>query len=180
MAEVPSTGYNSNEDIIVILEELEKHSTDVYRTKAYNKAIENLKHYPKRIESEQEALMIPGIGKGFAAKIHEILVTGTLREYEVIKKMYPDLDKITSMFKKIYSVGPKTAMQWYRAGYKTYSDIPFDQLSEVRRVSIQYMNETEQKIPREDNATVLNNNIRAVTKWGNIPSALSLLIVNSF
>jgi DNA polymerase/3'-5' exonuclease PolX len=156
---------NVNEYIICIFEELEKHSTDVYRTKAYAKAIENLKNYPKLIESEQEALTIPGIGKGLASKIGEILTTGTLSEYENIKRMYPDLDAVTSMFKKIYSVGPKTAMQWYRAGYKKYSDIPAAELTEVRRVSIQYLHETEQRIPREDIAyfeTELRNYLQRI------------------
>lgn len=146
----PEEACNYNEDITTILEELEKHSTDKYRTKAYEKAITNISAYPKRIESVAEALTISGVGKGIGEKIGEILATGTLQEYERIKKMYPDLDATLALFQKIYSVGPKTALSWYRSGFRTYADIPAHMLSDVRKVSIQYLAETEQRIKRED------------------------------
>lgn len=143
-----------NDDIILILERLYEHA-DGYRKKAFEKAIESLTTYPKRVEDEKEALTIPGIGAGIAKRISEIRTTGKLQEYEIIQHMYKDLDDAIKEFRRIHSVGPKNALKWYNLGYRKISDLPMVdtetfKLTETQKISIKYLAETEERIPRAD------------------------------
>jgi DNA polymerase beta len=50
------------------------------------KAATALQLYPKKIESGAEAMKLDGIGKKIAAKIDEIIKTGTLKKLEEDRK----------------------------------------------------------------------------------------------
>lgn len=64
---------------------------------------------------------LPGIGASIAAKIVEMVTTGTIKEQAVLKKKYPfDILSITS----VPGIGPKTAMAfWKKLRTKTVADV---------------------------------------------------------
>ncbi len=159
-----------NDDIIAILEQLYLHAkndtsdSSKFRQKAFREAIDSLSKYPTRIADAAEAVKIHGIGTGIAKRIDEIRKTGQLQEYEDIKKYYPNLDAVLTEFRRIHSVGPRTAMKWYNMGYRSISELPIDGvlriqqtpgteplvLTEIQKIAIRYLADTEQRIPREE------------------------------
>ncbi|HOU36923.1 MAG TPA: helix-hairpin-helix domain-containing protein, partial [Candidatus Omnitrophota bacterium] len=88
---------------------LEIKGENRFRVRAYDRAaqvIENLGEDVAHADKEGTLTGIPGIGKDLAAKISEIVATGSLKFYEDLKKTLPPgtLELLT-----IPSVGPKTA-----------------------------------------------------------------------
>ncbi|XP_043839499.1 DNA polymerase lambda isoform X2 [Dromiciops gliroides] len=83
---------------------------DRWRSLSYSKAINALKSFHKPVTSYQEACGIPGIGKGMAEKIMEIVESGHLRKLDHISDCVPVLE----LFSNIWGVGSKTAQMWYQ------------------------------------------------------------------
>ncbi|KAH6566943.1 hypothetical protein BASA50_006356 [Batrachochytrium salamandrivorans] len=70
-----------NQDIIDLLDEIRQTETtngNRYIANAYQKAIRAIRIYPTRFKSGNEAQQLAGIGAKIAAKIDEILTTGSL------------------------------------------------------------------------------------------------------
>lgn len=145
---------DDNSDLIEILEHLSVFASitdsEKHRVVAFNKAIESIKKFPFRIESGQEAKNLPGIGKGIGDRIEEIRQTGRLREHDLLMQRYPDLLPTLELFKMIHGVGPKTATKWYLMGYRNPRDVPREILTYAQAISIQFLNETNLRIPRAD------------------------------
>ena len=73
---------NHNEQITKLLMEValqEKAAGEMNKFFTYMKAIKSLRDYPKKVESGKEAQKLPFIGPKLAAKVQEILDTGTLQ-----------------------------------------------------------------------------------------------------
>ncbi|XP_049789575.1 DNA polymerase lambda-like isoform X2 [Schistocerca nitens] len=104
--------YNGN-----IIAELEKLSStfrscgDQWRAHGYDKAIASIKSHGKNINSYEEAISLPGIGKKMAEKIMEIIETGKLQKVDEVCNS--EKSKIISLFTQIWGVGPATAQSWY-------------------------------------------------------------------
>jgi len=119
-----------NQDIANILYEIAEflEMKDVpFKPRAFEKAahsIEALTEDIKEVYSKGgvKALEdIPGVGKGIAERLEEILKTGKIREYERIKKEFPvDLKGLTA----IEGVGPKMVRVFYKKlGVRTIHDL---------------------------------------------------------
>lgn len=96
-----------------IAEILEIKGENPFRIRAYQKAAQNLESLTEDIEkiAQENALeKIPGIGKDLSEKIKEIIKTGTLKQYEELKKEIPKglVDLLS-----VPSIGPKTAKLLY-------------------------------------------------------------------
>ncbi len=88
---------------------LEIKGANPFRIRAYRKAaqnIENLTEDIAAVSARGSLEAIPGIGKDLAAKIQEIITTGTLKDYEGLKKEVPC--GIVNLL-AIPGVGPRTA-----------------------------------------------------------------------
>src|SRR5438309_818218 len=96
------------------LYDLRTQQNEIYRAKAYANAISVLQNYHKDIESGAEARLIPGIGEKLAAKIDEILLTGTLSELGSVPQD-TEKERVLKLFQSIERVGEKTALKWYNA-----------------------------------------------------------------
>lgn len=96
-----------------IADMLEIKGDNPFRVRAYRRAAENIEGLAEDVAIlvERESLeQIPGIGKDLAAKIHEFVTTGTLREYDKLKgEVPPGLVELLH----IPGVGPKTAKLLY-------------------------------------------------------------------
>lgn len=88
---------------------LEIKGENPFRIRAYRKASQNVENLAEDIgllSKKGELSKLPGIGKDLAAKIEEILETGTLKFYEDLKKDIPP--GLVAML-SIPGVGPRTA-----------------------------------------------------------------------
>jgi DNA polymerase (family 10) len=89
-------------------------NADPFRIRSYERAAEALEGWPQQVmeiyQDEKALLAIPGIGKGMAANIRELITTGKLDMHEeMLKKFRPSMLELL----KISGLGPKTiALIW--------------------------------------------------------------------
>ncbi|KAM9132798.1 DNA polymerase lambda isoform 1-T2 [Pangshura tecta] len=145
---------NHNWHITEKLEVLGKAYTlqgDKWRALGYAKAINALKSYHKAVTSYQEACTIPGIGKGMAEKILEILESGHLRKLDHISESVAVLE----VFSNIWGAGAKTAQLWYQQGFRTLDDIRTTApLTSQQAVGLKHYEDFLARMPREEAAEI--------------------------
>jgi len=92
---------------------LEIKNENTFKIRAYRKASEVLETLTQNIEQlykEEQLETIPGVGKGIAEKIKELIETGKLKYYEDLKKEIPQ--SLLEMM-NVPDMGPKTAALLY-------------------------------------------------------------------
>ena len=119
-----------NQEIAKILYEVAQYleMKDVsFKPRAYEKAAHSVEALEEDISGIYKrggvrALeKIPGIGRGIAERIEEILTTGRMKDYERLRKEMPvDIESLTA----IEGVGPKMVKVFYqKLGVKNVSDL---------------------------------------------------------
>lgn len=108
----------TNDEIVKVLEEIgqlkEIKGENRFKVVAYEKAAHSLGQIPRSIEAiyreggEQALDELPDVGVAIAAHIAELIKTGTVKEYEALKRSLP---KGVIEYLKIPGVGPKTAVK---------------------------------------------------------------------
>ncbi len=86
---------------------------DPFRARVYGKAARAIAAHPQDVSELPAAdlLRIPGVGKSIAAKVAEIIATGTFTELEELRADIPDgVRQLT----QIPALGPRRALQLYR------------------------------------------------------------------
>ncbi len=89
-------------------------AADSFRIRSYERAAEALEGWPQQVaeiyQDEKALLAIPGIGKGMAANIRELMTEGKLASHEeMLQKFRPSMLELL----KISGLGPKTiALIW--------------------------------------------------------------------
>ncbi|CAG8479326.1 4199_t:CDS:10 [Funneliformis mosseae] len=122
---------------------------------AYRHAISALKVYPCDIRSYNEARKIIGIGPKIGNYIREFLSTGSITEAEEImaSEKYQTLD----LFSSVYGVGHKTALSWYRKGYRSMRECNCDpHLTHLQRLGLELFDDFQKKMSRQDIQEILN------------------------
>ncbi|MCM8826222.1 MAG: DNA polymerase/3'-5' exonuclease PolX [Candidatus Omnitrophica bacterium] len=106
-----------NQEVAKIFRDIAKildfQGDNPFRIRAYERASQNIESIPEDIEllwKENRLTEISGIGKDLANKIGEIITTGTLSQYEELKKKVPP--GILQMM-EIPGLGPKTVKLIY-------------------------------------------------------------------
>ena len=82
---------------------LEIKDENPFRIRAYERAaqtIENLTSDLEELSQKERLTELPGVGKDLALKIKEILKTGTLKQYEKLKKQKARPDPLSYFMKK--------------------------------------------------------------------------------
>lgn len=118
----------SNGDIVDVLELtaklLELHGADAFKIKSYSIAgfyIDKYKEAELKDLSLAQLVKIQGIGKSMAAKIVEIVSTGTFADLEELLQKTPA--GVLDMF-QIKGIGPKKiALIWHELGIENLSDL---------------------------------------------------------
>ena len=87
---------------------MEVNGDDSFRIRSYRRAAETIESFPGQIitlaDDVKKLLEIPGIGKGMAANIQELIQTGKLKlNQELLKKYQPSMLELL----KIQGLGPK-------------------------------------------------------------------------
>jgi len=141
-------------EVFQALHDLRIVQNQPWRAKAYLKAIDAIKNYPRQIQSGLEAQTIPGIGSSLATKIDEILMTGTVAELSVAQSAITEEDReredVLNLFQTVERVGPVTAKRWYDAGYRTIDDVPIEATNEGQWIGLKLHHELIQRIPRAE------------------------------
>ena len=92
---------------------LEIKGENPFKIRAYRNAAEAIVHSPERLAelTAQQRLAIPGIGKDLAAKISELIETGTIAYHQSLLQEFPPtvLDLL-----HLQGIGPKTVAMLYR------------------------------------------------------------------
>ena len=93
---------------------LEIKGENPFKIRAYRNAADTIAHSPERLAelSGEQRLAIPGIGKDLAAKIAELVDTGTIAYHQALLQEFPPtvLDLL-----HLQGVGPKTVALLYHA-----------------------------------------------------------------
>lgn len=100
------------EILSAIADFLEMKGENVYRIMAFRKAARTISGLPKRIESKEDVISLPGIGKVIGDMIEEILKSGTASLYE---ELIHEIPEGVREFQQIQGIGPKTAFSIYKA-----------------------------------------------------------------
>ncbi|KAK0746191.1 hypothetical protein B0T18DRAFT_325144 [Schizothecium vesticola] len=149
---------NPNAPTIQVLQQLCDYYTrvnDHWRTTAYRKAIATLRRQPTKIRTEDEAFLLPNIGRRIAAKIEEIVSTSALRRLTYATS--DPLDRSLALFLGIYGVGPPTAHRWLAQGHRTLSDLlasPPPDMTPHQRLGLHHHADLNTRIPRAEAAAI--------------------------
>jgi DNA polymerase/3'-5' exonuclease PolX len=84
------------------------------------------------------------------SKIEQICRTGTC---DAISRTKPEWEEPVNAFQKVHGIGPATAMQLFRSGYRTIRDLQSDPqglLGPVHRIGIKHFEDLQHRIPREE------------------------------
>jgi DNA polymerase/3'-5' exonuclease PolX len=164
---------NKNSQICEYLKKVVEHikaemtlTNDSKKKKSYGfkmrsiiKATSALENHEEVITSGKQAMTIPGIGKGIAQRIDEILTTGKLKELETIGDNYVrlirELTRISGIglvkAQKLISDFEITSLEDLVEKYnKGEIKIGKNQLTHHQVVGLKYADDFEQKIPRAE------------------------------
>ena len=130
-----------------------QYKGDRFRKRAYENASHQIRNYDKPIKSGLQARReIKGIGESIAAKIDEILESGTLKQIEAVSQAAKEKDTILKTFEKIYGVGVKIAEQWYGEGYRSLQDLrkKYPEMTPAQQLGYKYYEDLQKTIPRSE------------------------------
>lgn len=138
-----------NNDFINILTELQDIESRVgepFKARAYQKAAETIMLFKVDITDPKQLIGQPGIGKTIMNKLNEYVQTGKLNAIEKHKK-----DPIT-LLTKVYGIGPKKAEKLINDGLDSIEKLKQnpDKLNKAQNIGVEYFDEIESKIPREE------------------------------
>lgn len=104
---------------------------DVFKRNAYRRAarsIESLEQDIRQVIEEGRLEEVPGVGKGIAMKIVEIMETGTSQELEELRASFPP--GLAEMM-RVPDIGPRTAARLYR-------ELGVSDLEELKRAATEH------------------------------------------
>jgi len=165
-----------NTQFISILGDLAKimdSKGEPFRARAYRKALESIKLYPSDITSLSQIGTLPGIGKTIMAKLEEYLHVGSVTTIEKYKT-----DPVV-ILTKVYGIGPKKAAELIQQGIDSIEKLLINQkgLTSAQKLGLQYLDDIEQRIPREE---IIRYKDTITTMLTNFPSGTTFEIVGSF
>lgn len=138
------------EDLSLILER-EKQNKNVFKVRAYQKVIPQLKSLD-HIYNLEDIKEIEGIGKGIKDRIKEIIETGELKSAEEIKNN-PRM-KVIEDFMRIYGVGPVKAKDLYdKNNIKSIQELKEkadEYLNDKQKIGLKYYDDINERIPRKE------------------------------
>ncbi|KAI0022598.1 hypothetical protein F4780DRAFT_733609 [Xylariomycetidae sp. FL0641] len=145
-----SPSKNPNAETITRLEEwmeIRKGQGMEWNVYSHRRAITSLRNHPTKITTAREAQELPFIGKEIAAKIEELVNTGSLRHLEAA---HDDPDhQALSLFQNIYDVGSHVARKWVESGFRTLEDLKSGaNLSANQRIGVEHYDDLQLRIPR--------------------------------
>jgi DNA polymerase/3'-5' exonuclease PolX len=178
----------NNKLIIDAMEQLkaeaEASGADIWKVRSYSKAIQTIQGLQVPIVSGEQAIKLPGIGKGMAGVVSEVLKHGKLRTQEERMEAAIERQSVVDTFMKIWDMKPKIANDLYSLGYRSIEDLKRGdippkkvKLTDKQRLGIKYYDEFLIPIRtsgEQNDATFVKNEIE---KSGVLPKGSKVEIV---
>jgi DNA polymerase IV len=146
------SGPNPNESIITVFSLMLKHYENIkdeFRSQAYRKAINTLKRTNRPITTAAQARKLAGFGPHLSEKLEEVVNTGDLQKLKYARAQ--GTGRVLGMLQKIYGVGPKTSLKWFRQGVRTLDDVARRKdLTENQTVSLDHYDDFAERISRTE------------------------------
>ena len=145
---------NYNQDITDILEELgklEKNKGNGTKHKSYMAGATALQMLPRRVKSGKDARVLDGIGVKMAAKVDEILATGTLESLE--RARADEKLQALSLVCSVDGIGPVLARKLvFEHGVRTLEDLKahVGSFNTYQKTGLELHEEFRTRIPREE------------------------------
>jgi DNA polymerase/3'-5' exonuclease PolX len=139
-----------------------KLNNDIFRYKAYQKAINNIKSYKEKnsnfiINKPEDVKNIKGIGDSIYDKIKQLIDTGHISQLDKIEKYIKQRDYVISDLMNIYGIGIIKANKLYNehniTSIKKLRDIikkKPDLLNKKQKIGLKYYDNLLLKIPRDE------------------------------
>src|SRR5215213_5193935 len=144
-----------------------------FRTRAFTRAAESLRVYPRRVTdaaAEGSLRDIPGIGEGISAAIEQILETGTFDAHADLTRRIPE-SLIELM--AIPGVGAKTAL-------RVYSDLGIDSLAALKAALVSGQVRAAKGLGARAEATMLTGIEEVQRRSGRTPLGVALPVARAF
>lgn len=139
-----------------VLRKKEQQSGNVFKARAYAKAITSLTAHKGVIVGVDDVDGIPGIGKKIKEKIGEILATGHLAAADAAR--HEPVYNATDVMMAIYGVGPVKARELVKRGLKSIEDVRAafaadpSVLNAKQAIGLRYYEDLLPRIPRAEMA----------------------------
>lgn len=139
-----------NEDLLEMLEKMEnlmKKQGDFIRSRIYSRAQDTILSFEGEITDINQLEGKPNIGPTIMAKMNEYVKTGTLMVLEREK------ENPVNWLTEIHGIGPKKAKDLVDKGITTIDQLrekKEDLLNNVQKIGLQYYEDTNKRIPREE------------------------------
>ncbi|RWS26002.1 DNA polymerase beta-like protein [Leptotrombidium deliense] len=145
---------NPNKDICEKLLEIAKYeesvNRNIFKGRAYRKAVKTISELNYRLKSGKEAVKLPSIGKSIAAKIDEFLEIGEMNKITSIhnNERFFSLEQL----QRVSGIGPVFANRLVDTGIKNIEELEKNThlLNSHQKLGLKYLLEFEQKIPRSE------------------------------
>jgi len=138
-----------------LLRKKEQQERNVFKVRAYDKVIKQLRDYAHPIHTINDIASIEGIGERIRTKIEEILATGTLAAAEAVKQD-TGINAI-DIIMKIHGIGPVKASDLIKNhGIRTIADLRAEVnknpglLNDKQKIGLKYFEDIQERIPREE------------------------------
>ena len=138
-----------------LLRKKEQQERNVFKVRAYDKVIKELRAFEKPIHTIKDIETISGIGDRIKAKIQEIIDTGKLKAAEEVKKD-SGINAIDIII-KIHGIGPVKANDLIQNhGIRSIADLRAaventpKLLNEKQLIGLKYFEDIQERIPRNE------------------------------
>jgi DNA polymerase/3'-5' exonuclease PolX len=165
-------------DALDILRKKEVANKEIFKSRAYQKVINQIRSLSKPITKYDDLKEITGIGEAIEKKIKEILETGKLRIAEEAKANY-EIDAY-DVLQAIYGVGPTKAKELISSHIKSIDDLRKaiksnpQLLNDKQKIGLNYYEQLKERIPHSE---ILDHNY-IIDKF--LPDQFIYEIVGSF
>jgi len=155
---------DNNRNIADILDEIGLYyeiAGDQYRKKSFLNGSNIVRNYKDEINSGEELINIPGIGKSISETIDEYLTTNKVQRLEDLRNKYMTQKELLNYFQSFYGIGMVKASELVKAGYTSLSQIWDDKdkiLTKAQQDGIFWRNHINVRIPREE-MNIINDEI---------------------
>jgi DNA polymerase/3'-5' exonuclease PolX len=146
--------------------EAESTGADIWKVRSYDKAIKTIQAIHVPIVSGEQAMKLPGIGKGMAGVISEVLKHGRLKTQEERMEGAIERQSVTEEFVKVWDVNARVANQWYNFGHRIIQDVLGDKklkLTEKQKLGLKYFEDLRD--PSEEDLDLILKTINRSTEF---------------
>ena len=132
------------------LKQGESFNRDIWRSKAYEKAIDAIQNLDSKIYTLEDVIGVKNIGSSIILKIKEIIETGTCQKAQAYRKD-PRI-KLANQFNQINGIGPVKAHKLIESGITDVSQLTErqDLLTTNQRLGLKHYHNILKRIPRSE------------------------------